>query len=326
MATINCLNEPTVATGKILQGQGVGVASNFSTATYPAIATGTGTILRADGTNYVASTATYPNTAASADIIYGTGSNVIGSLAAPTTRWQVGTRLNYSGSSPNWMNFAKEIYLYEEWINSAAAGALGWFTQNGGTATITVNDVVSPTVVGNVTLNTGTGASANAVVALGDNLRPMTFSGGRCVLTFLAKLTRLSTAASRFITTIGFISNSGLPFSAGVYFRYSDNANSGNWQMLATDASSTTTTNSTTAADTNWHKYTVDINAAATTATLYIDGVSIGTVGTTIPQATGTTHCCQPGCEIENASGTQGVSSSISVDAMWMYQLLTTQR
>ena len=96
--------------------------------------------------------------------------------------------------------------------------------------------------------------------------------------------------------------------------------------MVAVDNTSTTTANSTTAADTNWHKYTVDVNAGATTATMYIDGVSIGTVGTTIPQAAGTTHGVQPGCEIENASGTQGVSSSMSVDAMWMYQLLTNQR
>lgn len=39
MATNNASNEPTAASGKVLQGQGVGVAANFSTATYPATTT-----------------------------------------------------------------------------------------------------------------------------------------------------------------------------------------------------------------------------------------------------------------------------------------------
>lgn len=77
MATNNAANNVTAATGKVLQGAGVGVASNFSTATYPSVATGTGTILRADGTNWVASTATYPDTA-------GTSGNV---LTSDGTNW-----------------------------------------------------------------------------------------------------------------------------------------------------------------------------------------------------------------------------------------------
>ncbi len=39
MATNNANNEPTAASGKVLQGQGVGVTSAFSTATYPATTT-----------------------------------------------------------------------------------------------------------------------------------------------------------------------------------------------------------------------------------------------------------------------------------------------
>lgn len=66
MVTQNRKNEKTGASGKVMQGQGIGVANDFSTATYPSTATGTGTILRADGTNWVASTATYPDTAGTA--------------------------------------------------------------------------------------------------------------------------------------------------------------------------------------------------------------------------------------------------------------------
>jgi hypothetical protein len=81
MATNCTKNEPTAAIGKVLQGQGVGTASNFSTATYPSTATGTGKILRADGTNWVATTATYPDTA-------GTSGNV---LTSDGTNWNSST-------------------------------------------------------------------------------------------------------------------------------------------------------------------------------------------------------------------------------------------
>ena len=77
MATNSGSNIVTAAAGKVLQGAGVGVANVFSTATYPSTATLTGTILRADGTNWSATTATFPNTA-------GTSGNV---LTSDGTNW-----------------------------------------------------------------------------------------------------------------------------------------------------------------------------------------------------------------------------------------------
>jgi hypothetical protein len=328
MATINNLNEPTAASGKVLQGQGIGVASNFSTATYPATATGTGTILRADGTNNVATTATYPNTVSSGDIITATASNVVGSLALPTNVWQVGSMLNYNGTSPNWMNFAKEVYIYEEWINSASSGWLGWNTANGASATITVNDFVSPTVVGNVSLNTGTSSYANAYIGLGNTVHPMTFSGGRCIITFLAKLSRVATSASNYKAGIGFISDTSDIYASqsALVFYCRQDENSGNWQLLARNATSTTVTNTSTAPDTNWHKFTIDVNAAASSAEFFIDGSSLGTVASNIPAASGTTHTVQPGILFENGDSAISESSTLIIDAMWMYQTLTNQR
>lgn len=80
MATNNAVNEPTAASGKVLQGQGVGTTSAFSTATYPATATGTGTILRADGTNWTPTTTTYPNTNAVNTILYASSANIMAAL------------------------------------------------------------------------------------------------------------------------------------------------------------------------------------------------------------------------------------------------------
>ncbi len=71
--------------GQVLQSGGNAANPVYSTATFPATATGTGTILRADGTNWAASTNTYPNTATKGDILYASASNVIGSLADVAT-------------------------------------------------------------------------------------------------------------------------------------------------------------------------------------------------------------------------------------------------
>jgi len=67
----------TATAGQILQS-GASAAPSWSTATYPATATGTGTILRANGTNWAATTTTYPNTATANHVLYATSSNVIG--------------------------------------------------------------------------------------------------------------------------------------------------------------------------------------------------------------------------------------------------------
>jgi len=68
---------PSATTGQVLQSQGAAADPAFSTATYPATATGTGTILRADGTNWVATTATYPNTTTINQLLYSSSANVI---------------------------------------------------------------------------------------------------------------------------------------------------------------------------------------------------------------------------------------------------------
>jgi hypothetical protein len=76
MTTNNAKNEPTGTSGKVMQGQGIGTASSLTVATYPSTATGTGKLLRADGTNYVASTATYPDTAgANTNVLTSDGTN-----------------------------------------------------------------------------------------------------------------------------------------------------------------------------------------------------------------------------------------------------------
>ncbi len=68
------------AAGRMLQS-GNAAAATWSTATYPSVATGTGTILRANGTNWVASTATFADTYAASVLLYSNGANAVTGLA-----------------------------------------------------------------------------------------------------------------------------------------------------------------------------------------------------------------------------------------------------
>ena len=83
---------------------GGGTAPSWSTATYPTTATGTGTILRADGTNWVASTATYPTTATgTGTILRADGTNWVASTATyPDTAGTSGNILTSDGT--NWVS------------------------------------------------------------------------------------------------------------------------------------------------------------------------------------------------------------------------------
>lgn len=72
MATNNAVNEPTAASGTVLQGQGVGTTSAFSTATYPATTTAN-------------------------DILYSSATNVVGQITTAAS----GVLITSSGSVPS---------------------------------------------------------------------------------------------------------------------------------------------------------------------------------------------------------------------------------
>lgn len=73
--------------GQVLQSGGAASNPAYSTATFPSTATVTGTILRADGTNWVATTATYPSTTTSQQILYSTANNVVGQLTTANSKF-----------------------------------------------------------------------------------------------------------------------------------------------------------------------------------------------------------------------------------------------
>ena len=133
------------STGQVLQGVS-GADPTYSTATFPSTATGTGTFLRANGTNWVASTSTIPDTFAQGDIIYGSASNVLTALAKDTNATRVLTNTGTS-NNPAWAQVT---------LTSGVTGTLP--VANGGTslATLTAH-----------ALYVGNGTSAPNALAVG---------------------------------------------------------------------------------------------------------------------------------------------------------------
>ncbi len=149
----------------------------------------------------------------------------------------------------------------------------------------------------------------------------MILGGGAITLNWVFKTTILSTGAIRYIIRCGLGDTPRATQVNGVYFEYSDNVNSGNWQYVTANASTRTTSNSAVAANTNYHNFQIVINAAGTSCAFSIDGVSLGTANTTnIP-----TLAVTPFFMCQGSVGSVA-ASTMRVDLFYMTQTLTTPR
>src|SRR3990167_4426952 len=127
-------------TGNILQSNAA-AAPSFSTATYPAVATGTGTILRADGTNWVATTSTFADTYAVSTILYASSSNVVSGLA---TANRASLSTNATGV-PTWLALADgEIVVG----STAGAPAAANLTAGTGIGIVNASNSITISVTG----------------------------------------------------------------------------------------------------------------------------------------------------------------------------------
>ena len=105
----------------------------------------------------------------------------------------------------------------------------------------------------------------------------------------LIRIAALSDGTNTYTLRAGFLDSGTAESVDGVFFRYTDTVNSGKWVLVARSNSSETTTNATNTAvaAATWYRLTVIVNPAGTSAEFFENGVSLGTVGTTIPTGAG---------------------------------------
>lgn len=166
------------STGQVLQAN-TGADPTYSTATYPSTATATGTILRANGTNWVATTATYPTTTTAFQLLASTSASVVGEITAGASSTVL---VGNSGAVPSF----------------SATPTVTSITFGSGTAlSIFQQGTFSPTVRGSSTAGT---------VAMGTQLGRYQKVGRIVTVSIVATWTTIGTAT-------GAVQINNLPFS-----------------------------------------------------------------------------------------------------------------
>lgn len=279
------------------------------------------TILMADSgatTGNKWTTTTYPNTVTSGDVVIATGSNALGSLALPSFAGQF---IIEDGSAPIYYNpFNQFVYDFEFIENSGSTNLIRTGGGSGGsTGSSSYTDSNHPGVWDIYT----SGGFANWYISF--DVNTMYLSGGALLIQSVMKIPNLSDGTDRFNIAFGIGSNIGTePYNMSdcVMFSYIDNRSSGNWEIITASGSTRTTTNTSTAANTNWNNFSLVINAGATSVTGYINGSSVGTVTTNIP----TSAAMKVGFSNINNGTSAGNHRFLAVDRLYIYQKLTNAR
>jgi len=118
---------PTATAGQVFQSGGSSADPSFSTATYPSTATGTGKILIADGTNWVASTPTYPNSAGtSGNFLKSDGTNFVSTSPVYFSSYLSANASNVTGDGTEYILICDTITAQVGGTNYS--GSTGVFT------------------------------------------------------------------------------------------------------------------------------------------------------------------------------------------------------
>lgn len=114
------------------------------------------------------------------------------------------------------------------------------------------------------------------------NYMPIILGGGAITLNWVIKINTLA-VSTNYTLRVGFGDTVAVATDQanGLYFEYSNTINSGNWVYKSANAGTRTTTNSAVAVTTGWHNLLISINAAATSVSFSVDGVSLGAAITT---------------------------------------------
>lgn len=240
-----------------------------------------------------------------------------------------GVTRQWNGSS--WVTLANGLIdpkngweLTDHMLANAVAGWYREFT--GGSASFNQVQTVS-TNPGVRTANYGNANNSRISVSLGDGSgfgTALVFGGGPVSVEYLVRVDSLSTSTDRFTLLCGFSDqNFGYSSSFGSHLgvHYRDDNNGGKWEFASRNSSTTvidsgiTVVQSTTTLN---YKIRIDMNAAGTSATAYINGTSIGTITTNLPTA-----YIAPFCGGQKVAGTTS-KAYWSVDYATAKQTLTT--
>jgi hypothetical protein len=199
-----------------------------------------------------------------------------------TNTWSCGTDNTSSGDAGVCLT-SDYFCINEDWMNAGnTAGNYSWNVFCGGATSVTglaghpgyLSGSTGASINGNCNYSLGANGTSGQLYDLGN-------------YPFRLEVTaRMNSAATETDWYIGFKSDvNAWPPVAGVYLRNQSIGSAANWQCVARQSSTeTSSTTSSVALDGNWHTFAIQGDGAGT-ITCYIDGSQIGQVNSNIPNA-----------------------------------------
>lgn len=171
--------------------------------------------------------------------------------------------------------------------------------------------------------------SGDAAISLlngnfGANFGCFLLGGGQITINWVINLGTLSTNTNRYTYYCGMSDFDGTAAPAlasnGCWFQYSDNVNSGNWQIVCGKSGAYTTVNTLVAANTNFVNLEISVDAVASSVSFKINGSPVGsTISTHIPNVV----AISPSIVTVGSVGTAPINY---IDLFYYTQILTNSR
>lgn len=164
-------------------------------------------------------------------------------------------------------------------------GGLGdWSATTAGTgAAIATGSVANPGGRSGIARGVSGSTSTGRTGLAGSN-SSVRFGNGNCYARFDARLPAVSDGTNRYTVRAGFTSGTDEPVY-GVYFRYADNVNSGNWQCVSRRNDVETVINTSVGVVANaWFSLRLEYINSTGAIEFFINDASQGTINTNVPQ------------------------------------------
>lgn len=233
----------------------------------------------------------------------------------------------YRGGSWRDLTFPKHEFDDFGWATIGVGGnPYDWAsTVNVGGVTTINGAATTGDPIGIITIATGTtnNNTGTAAISAFNNVGKISLGTWPVSIEFRVRVPVLSTGAITYELRLGLQDTvtTGDPTN-GVYFVYSSGINTGQWQGITRNASTSTTVNSAVAVAINtWYRCRAEINATRTNVDFYVDSgsgyVLVGNSTTNIPVSA---NVLRPVAKINKIGSNSNTSSVANLDWCWWVQ------
>lgn len=218
------------------------------------------------------------------------------------------------------------FYAFTDCVNSSGSMISDhWTTGYAGTGSqpVTVSSLAG--TLGVLSLGLGTTTTGRASWTGSASLQSIIMGQGQARFQSKFAIHTLSDGTNTYTTRIGFIDSVTGESTDGCFFRYTDSVNGGKWQAVCRSNNTETAvdTGVTPVVDT-FQRFEVQVNAAGTSVSFFIEGVQVGgAVTTNIP--TGASRVTGYGAMGLKSAGTTSTSAGY-IDYMEVEVLFTSAR